>query len=45
MNHSLNSLKRVVEGILQGTTIGVMKGDTGSLDNGAYIISIYTILV
>ena len=31
MSHSLNSLK----GVIQGTTIGDIKGDTRSLDNGS----------
>ena len=37
MSYSLNSLKGVIEGILQGATIGVIiKGDTRSRDNGSY---------
>ena len=32
MNHSLNSLK----GIRKGTTMGVIKGDTRSLDCSSY---------
>ena len=36
MNHSLNSLKGVILGIILGTTIGVIKGDTRSLDYGSY---------
>ena len=38
MSYSLNSLKGVIWGIILGTTIGVIKGDTRSLDyssNGA----------
>ena len=38
MSHSLNSLKGVIWGIIYGTTIGVIKGDTRSLvDNGSYV--------
>ena len=36
MSHSLNSLKGDIKGIIQGTTIGLIKGDTRSLDNGSY---------
>ena len=36
MSHSLNSLKAGYIGIIQGTTIGVIKGDTRSLDYGSY---------
>ena len=36
MSYSLNSLKGGIYGIIQGTTIGVNKGDTRSLDNGSY---------
>ena len=32
MSHNLNSLKGVIWGIIYGTTIGVIKGDTRSLD-------------
>ena len=32
MSHSLNSLKGVRKGIIQGSTIGDIKGDTRSLD-------------
>ena len=35
MSHSLNSLK----GIIWGTTIGVIKGDTRSLDYSSYTLS------
>ena len=35
MSHSLNSLKGVI-GEYMGTTIGVMKEDTRSLDYGSY---------
>ena len=38
MSHSLNSLKGVIKGIIYGTTIGVIKGDTRSLDSGSYNI-------
>ena len=34
MSVSLNSLKGVYIGIFLGTTIGPIKGDTRSLDNG-----------
>ena len=37
MSHSLNSLSRVIEGIFQGSPIGVMKGDTRSLDYGSML--------
>ena len=33
MSHNLNSLKGVVQGIAQGTTIGAIKEDTWSLDS------------
>ena len=36
MNHSLNSLKGVIQGITHGTTIGLIKGDFRSLDYGSY---------
>ena len=36
MRHSLNSLKGVIWGIILGTTIGDIKGDTGSLDSSSY---------
>ena len=32
MSYSLNSLKGVIQGILYGTIIGVIQGDTRSLD-------------
>ena len=32
MSHSLNSLKGVIQEIIWGTTIGVIKGDTRSVD-------------
>ena len=34
--YSLNSLKGVIQGILSGTTIRDIKGDTRSLDNGTH---------
>ena len=34
--YSLKSLKGVIWGIMYGTTIGVIKGDTRSLDKGSY---------
>ena len=39
MNCSLNSLKEVLKGIIYGTTIGVIKEDIRSLDNGTYGIT------
>ena len=36
MSHSLNSLKGGYIGSYMGTTIGDIKGDTRSLDNGSY---------
>ena len=36
MSYSLNSLKGVIWGIILGTTLGLIKGDTRSLDNGLY---------
>ena len=36
MSHSLNSLNWVLLGGILGTTIGAIKGDTRSLDNGTY---------
>ena len=33
-SYSLNSLKGIIYGIIEGTTIGVIKGDTRSLDYG-----------
>ena len=35
MSYSLNSLKGVIWGNIYGTTIGVIKGDTRSLDSGS----------
>ena len=36
MSYSLNSFKGVYIGDYIGTTMGVIKGDTRSLDNGSY---------
>ena len=36
MNHRLNSFKGVIWAIIQGTTIGVIKGDSRSLDYSPY---------
>ena len=36
MSHSLNSLKGGYIGIIYGTIMEVIKGDTRSLDNGSY---------
>ena len=36
MSYSLNSLKGVREGIIQGSSIGDIKGDTRSLDYSSY---------
>ena len=36
MSYSLNSMKGVIWGIRQGTTIWVIKGDTRSLDYSSY---------
>ena len=36
MSYSLNSLKGHIQGIIYGITIGDIKGDTRSLDNGSY---------
>ena len=36
MSHNLNSLKGVIWGIIYGTTIGLIKGDTRSLDYSSY---------
>ena len=33
---NLSSLKGVIRGMKKGTTIGVIKGDTGSLDYSSY---------
>ena len=37
MSCSLNSLKGVYIGDHIGTTVGLIKGDTRSLDNGSYV--------
>ena len=40
--HSLNSLKGgLYRGLLWGTTIMVIKGDTRSLDNGSLVASFF----
>ena len=36
MSYSLNSLKGVISGIIQGTTIGFIKGDTRNLDYSSH---------
>ena len=36
MSYSLNSLQEVIEGIIYGTTIKIIKGDTRGLDYGSY---------
>ena len=36
MSCSLNPLKGVIQGIILGTTIGVIKGDARGLDYGSY---------
>ena len=38
MSYSLNSLKGVYMGDYMGTTIGVIKGETRSLDSSSYIL-------
>ena len=38
MRYSLNSLKWVKNGIINGTTIGVVRGKTGTLDYIAHIL-------
>ena len=43
MSYSLNSLKGGCIGDYIGTTIGVIKGDTRSLDNGTYLDPFHTI--
>ena len=45
MSHSLNSLKGVYIGIIYGTTIGVIKGDTRSLDYSSYLYALNAIWV
>ena len=40
MSYSLNSLKGGYIGDYIGTTIGVIKGDTRSLDYGSYVFSL-----
>ena len=36
VSHSLNSLKGAISGVILGTTIGLIKEDTWSLDYGSY---------
>ena len=36
MSYSLNSIKGVAKGIIEGSTIGDVKGDTRSLDYSSY---------
>ena len=36
LGHTLNSLRGLYRGLYRGTTIGVIKGDTRSLDNGSF---------
>ena len=36
MSYSLNPLKGVIQGIIHGSVIGLIKGDTRSLDYGSY---------
>ena len=36
MSYSLNSLKGIICGMIEGTTIGAIKRDTRSLDYGSY---------
>ena len=40
MSYSLNSSKGVIWGIVYGTTIGVIQGDTRSLDYAQIVVSI-----
>ena len=35
LGYSLNSFKGIIWGIIWGTTIGLIKGDTRSLDHGS----------
>ena len=44
MSYSLNSLKGAIYGNIYGTTIGVIKGDTRSLDYSSYYLNIYPIV-
>ena len=36
MSHILNSFKGIIFGIIPGATLGVTKGDTGSLDYSSH---------
>ena len=38
MGHNRNSLQGGYIGVIQGITIGVIKGDTRSLDYGSYYV-------
>ena len=40
MSYSLNSLKGDIWGIMSGSIIGVIKGDTRSLDSSSYNLGI-----
>ena len=35
MSYSLHSLKQIIQGLVSGTTIGLLKRNTRSLDNGS----------
>ena len=37
MSYSLNSLKGIIWGIIYGTTIGLIRGDTMSLDYSSHV--------
>ena len=41
MSYSLNPLKGVLWGIIHGSVIGLIKGDTRSLDYGSYGDGLY----
>ena len=40
VSYTLNSLKGIIQGNMQGSRIGVFKGDTRSLDYGTHICQI-----
>ena len=42
MSYNLNSLKGVIWGIIYGTTIGVIKGDTRSLEYSSYVENLHS---
>ena len=44
MSYSLNSLKGGYIGLIEGTIMGVMKGDTRSLDHGSHGILVVHLL-